>query len=58
MNEADNLVEEAEGKGKQITLEIEAGSVLPEENFLSSIVAGIQEYTGTQKPECPGRGKW
>ena len=53
MNEAGYLVEEAEGKGKQITLEIEAGSVLPEENFLSSIVAGIQEYTGTQKLNAP-----
>ena len=42
------LVEETEGKGRQITLEIEAGSILPSENFLSNIVAGIQEYTGSK----------
>lgn len=42
------LVEETEGEGRQITLEIEAGSILPSENFLSNIVAGIQEYTGSK----------
>ena len=43
------LVEEVEGEGRKITLEIEAGSMLPSENFLSNIVAGIQEYTGSKK---------
>ena len=42
------FVEETEGEGRQITLEIEAGSILPSENFLSNIVAGIQEYTGSK----------
>ena len=41
-------LEETEGEGRQITLEIEAGSILPSENFLSNIVAGIQEYTGSK----------
>lgn len=53
INEAGYFVEEADGKGNQITLEIEEGSVLPEENFLNTIVAEIQKYTSQQKISTP-----
>ena len=53
INEAGYLTEEAEGSGRTITLEIEKGSVLPSENFLSGIVADIQEYTGGLNLSAP-----
>ena len=36
INEAGYFVEETDGSAREITLEIEAGSVLPEENFLKT----------------------
>lgn len=53
INEAGYFVEEADGKTNQITLEIEEGSVLPEENFLNMIVAEIQKYTSAEKISTP-----
>ena len=53
INEAGYFVEETDGSAREITLEIEAGSVLPEENFLKNIVAGIQEYTSAQNLTSP-----
>lgn len=53
INEAGYFVEEADGTANQITLEIEKGSVLPGENFLSTIVAEIQKYTSQHKISTP-----
>lgn len=53
INEAGYFVEETDGKANQITLEIEEGSVLPQENFLNTIVAEIQKYTSQQKISTP-----
>ncbi len=48
INEAGYFVTEADGTPREITLEIEAGSVLPEDDFLKNIVAGIEEYSASQ----------
>ena len=53
INDAGYFVEEADGSAKQITLEIETGSYLPEENFLNNIVSGIQEYTSSAQMSSP-----
>ena len=53
INKAGYFVEETDGKTNQITLEIEEGSVLPEENFLNMIVAEIQKYTSAEKISTP-----
>ena len=56
INEAGYFVEETDGSGKgNSPVEIEAGSVLPEENFLKNIVAGIQECTSAQNFDLPGK---
>ena len=53
INDAGYFVEEANQEKKQITLEIEEGSYLPEDNFLKNIVADIQKYTTAQKLSNP-----
>ena len=53
INEAGYFAEEIEGEPHQITLEIEKGSVLPTDNFLSAIVAEIQKYTSAEKINTP-----
>ena len=53
INQAGYFVEETDGTKNQITLEIEEGSVLPEENFLNMIVAEIQKYTSAEKISTP-----
>ena len=53
INDAGYFVEEADGSARKITLEIETGSYLPEENFLNHIVAGIQEYTSSVQMNSP-----
>lgn len=44
INDAGYFVEEVEGESRKITIEIETGSILPEENFVDEIVAGVQTY--------------
>lgn len=44
INEAGYFVEEIEGESRKITIEIETGSILPEEDFLDEIVTGVQTY--------------
>lgn len=53
IDEAGYFTANADGTPKEITLEIEKGSVLPEENFLKNIVAGIQEYTSSKQLAAP-----
>ena len=53
INKAGYFAEETEGQAHQITLEVEKGSVLPSDNFLSNIVAEIQTYTSTEKINTP-----
>lgn len=43
------IVEEAESDGNQITIEVEDGSRVPSDNFLSGIVYGVYEYADGQK---------
>ena len=43
------IVEEVEGDGNNITIEVEDGSRVPSENFLSGVVAGVYKYTNGQK---------
>lgn len=42
INEAGYFVEEVEGQPKRIVLELEAGSVLPEEKFLEKMTSNVQ----------------
>lgn len=44
IHEAGYFVEEVEGENRKITIEIERGSVLPEEGFIDEIVTGVQTY--------------
>lgn len=44
INEAGYFVEEVEGQGRKITIEIESGSVTPEPDFLEQIAADVQQY--------------
>ncbi len=44
IHDAGYFVEEVEGENRKITIEIEAGSVLPEEDFLENIVTDVQTY--------------
>lgn len=44
IHDAGYFVEEVEGRNKKITIEIETGSVLPDEQFLEEIVTDIQQY--------------
>lgn len=49
IKDAGYIVEEAEADGNQITIEVEDGSRVPSENFLSGIVYGVYEYADGQK---------
>src|SRR5699024_2527669 len=42
INEAGYFVEEVEGEPKRIVLELEAGSVLPEDQFLAKMTENVQ----------------
>ena len=53
INEAGYFVEETEGEPHQITLEIEEGSVLPQDDFLNRIVMEIQKYTSAEQINTP-----
>lgn len=44
LRDAGYIVEEAEADGNQITIEVEDGSRVPSDNFLSGIVYGVYEY--------------
>lgn len=44
IHDAGYFVEEVEGENRKITIEIEAGSVLPEKDFLENIVTDVQTY--------------
>ena len=44
MNEAGYFTEELEGDGRRIILEIEKGSVMPDDDFIGNIVAEINSY--------------
>ncbi len=50
IGDAGYFVEDADGKGRQITLEIEPGSQLPTEEFLDEVIADIKE--------CIGQNQW
>ena len=49
IGEAGYFVEEVEGQNRQITIEIERGSQLPDAAFLDNVVAGVQEYVAAMK---------
>ena len=49
IKEAGYLVEEVEGEGNNIVIEVEHGSVLPSDNFLNGIVADTQTYLGQHR---------
>lgn len=48
-NEAGYLVEEVEGEGRQVQIELEDGSHMPTHNFLNDIVEGADSYAHTNK---------
>ncbi len=47
------FVEEVEGEGRQITLEIEKGSQLPSNAFLEEMVADIKDYVNVNALKVP-----
>lgn len=49
LNEAGYLVEEVEGEGRQIEIELEDGSHMPAHNFLNDVVEGADSYAHTNK---------
>ena len=53
MDMAGYFVEEIEGEGNKITLEVESGSYLPSDDFLSTIVEDLQQYTVTNSVSAP-----
>ena len=53
INEAGYFAEEIEGEGNKITLEVESGSYLPSDDFLSTIVEDLQQYTVTNSVSAP-----
>ena len=44
MNDAGYFTEEVEGEERKIILEIEKGSVMPDENFIGNMVAEVNSY--------------
>ena len=44
INDAGYFAEEIEGRNRQIVIEIERGSVMPDDNFLGEIVADVKNY--------------
>ncbi len=53
IHEAGYFVEEVEGESRKITIEIETGSILPEEDFVDEIVAGVQTYVKDMQLNSP-----
>ena len=53
IHEAGYFVEEVEGENRKIIIEIESGSVLPEEGFIDEIVAGVQTYVENMQLGSP-----
>ena len=53
MNSAGYFVEEVEGQNKQITIEIEKGSVMPDDKFLDEIVTEVRSYVGEMHLASP-----
>lgn len=53
IHEAGYFVEEVEGESRKITIEIETGSILPEENFVDEIVTGVQAYVKDMQLNSP-----
>ena len=53
IHEAGYFVEEVEGESRKITIEIETGSILPEEDFVDEIVAGVQTYVKNMQLDSP-----
>lgn len=53
IHEAGYFVEEVEGENRKITIEIETGSILPEEGFVDEIVTGVQAYVKDMQLNSP-----
>ena len=53
IHEAGYFVEEVEGESRKITIEIETGSILPEEGFVDEIVTGVQAYVKDMQLNSP-----
>ncbi len=53
IGQAGYFVEEIDGSTRQITLEIESGSLLPEQTFLEDIVAAVKEYVSENNWSSP-----
>lgn len=53
IHEAGYFVEEVEGEGRKITIEIETGSVLPGDQFLEEIVTDIKQYVTDMNMNSP-----
>ncbi len=53
IHEAGYFVEEVEGESRKITIEIETGSILPEEDFVDEIVTGVQTYVKDMQINSP-----
>ncbi len=49
IKDAGYIVEEVEGEGNNIVIEVEHGSTLPSDNFLNGIVADTQTYLGQHR---------
>lgn len=49
IKDAGYLVEEVEGEGNNIVIEVEHGSVLPSDNFLNGIVTDTETYLGQHR---------
>ena len=47
------FIEEVEGEGRQITLEIEAGSSIPHDEFLDELVSDIRAYVSENHWDAP-----
>lgn len=53
IGDAGYFVEEVEGVGKRITIEIEVGSVLPNDTFVDKVVAEVKDYVSTKNYRNP-----
>lgn len=53
IHEAGYFVEEVEGEGRKITIEIETGSALPGDQFLEEIVTDIKQYVTDMNMNSP-----
>ena len=53
IGEAGYFVEEVEGQGRQIVIEIEAGSRLPSDTFLNEVVEDVRAYVSDHQWQAP-----